>query len=316
MKLSVDGGGLCAGAGERYGNYTFTVNFLEALKRYDTVNNYSVYTFCNARTANTKNIHVKKILPSSLWMKLRVPLEEYIRPTDYFLALNQAIPLFTPAKIISISHGLSFEKFPEYYPQVGYFKSQLRGMLRRSQHVIVSSSRVQEEMQSSKVTVLPFGIPFDMMEGKKEKREKYFLYVGMNSPIKNLDFLAKQFENYKLYIVGCDYKSQYRSIINIPVITRRKLRELYRQASAYVTTSLYESFNFPVVEALSQNCPVIGLSSALIPEVQPFCTVVRNEQDFVKNLKHALEKKQEIDRKKLQKIFSWKAFINGLTMLY
>ncbi len=89
----------------------------------------------------------------------------------------------------------------------------------------------------------------EMPPSNRELMNKFFLVVGMDHPIKNRQMLPTG--KYK-FIFASD-------------VPRIKLRSLYRQALALVTVSVYESFNLPVLEALSQGCPVIGLKSAIIP---------------------------------------------------
>ena len=54
------------------------------------------------------------------------------------------------------------------------------------------------------------------------------------------------------------------------VLENYKVNLKISNATALLTASHYESFNFPVLEALSQGCPVIGLKSAIIPEFKPY----------------------------------------------
>ncbi len=319
MNISVDGGGLCATPIARYGNYTFTVNFLEALSRYDKKNNFIVYSFCNS-PIKLSRLRYKKLTPSIGWMKFRVPLEEYMQKNDYYLGLNQVAPFITPAKTILFSHGLSFHKFPHMYENPQYFDTQLKKMVSRSHTIIVSSVRVKNEMLTlfprvqNKICTIPFGIPFDMKNYKKVRREKYFIYVGMNAPIKNIEFIKKAFEMFKKDKEYADYKLH---ILTDPSVSRLKLRSLYAASTACLTASHYESFNFPVIEALSQRCPVIGLESALIPEVQPFCSVARTQEEFVERMKKIAQRKTSfIDVKKLKKVFSWKTFVDTLQTVY
>ncbi|MDO8260281.1 MAG: glycosyltransferase family 1 protein, partial [Candidatus Magasanikbacteria bacterium] len=41
----------------------------------------------------------------------------------------------------------------------------------------------------------------------------------------------------------------------------------YRQAEAYIFTSLYEGFGLPPLEAMAQNCPAISTDKACMPEI-------------------------------------------------
>ena len=277
MKISIDGGGLGAKKGEKFGNFTFSENIIKALLLYDKKNQYKIYTF-------------KNLKPKLFWMKGRVSLEELKEKQDVFLALNQALPLYTSGKIISFCHGLSYYYFSQYYSKEDNrrLKNQLNEMIKRSDIIIVSSEKVKEELilinQSinTKVHVLPFGIPFDIFDQRllrhrhlavpRNDVNPYFLFVGMNHPIKNIDFIKHAFNELKKDKKYRDYKL----LILTKNVSRKRLRIYYQNATALLTASHYESFNFPVLEALSQGCPVVGLKSAIIPELKSYVNLAKN----------------------------------------
>ena len=141
MNISVDGGGLCLNTQRQFGNFTFSSNLLHALDLYDIENDYTVYTFdtCNFTQELSEHIRLKKLSPTKGWMKLRVSWEEMIRRKHIFLALNQALPIHTDAKIITFSHGLSFLRYPEIYArQYDRLHGQLKDFVRRSEWIVVS----------------------------------------------------------------------------------------------------------------------------------------------------------------------------------
>jgi glycosyltransferase involved in cell wall biosynthesis len=127
-------------------------------------------------------------------------MEECLKRKDIFLALNQAAPYVTFAKVISFSHGLSFRYYPGFYHDFDRLDDQLESMIKDSDQIVVSSSRVKREIVEhhpkikNKIHVLLYGIPFDMplILGQR-KREKYFLHVGMDHPVKNVEFIIKAF---------------------------------------------------------------------------------------------------------------------------
>lgn len=336
MDISIDAGGFCTDSKRKYGNYTFTDNLIQALLNIDDKNKYSLYSFCPAplHLRLKDNWRYKLLLPRKLWLKFRVSLEEILHKHDVFLALNQAVPLYSRAKIISFSHGLSYYYFPQYYRESFIRLSlQLTPMIQKSKYIVVSSQKVKDEMRMvypdyKKVVVLPFGIPFDMQNRVEEKTKKsYFLYVGMNHPIKNLSFIIKAFKKfnknfgnnkYKLVFAGTldMYSSKSDNIEVIPTVSRGELKKLYAQATGYLTASLYESFNLPVLEALSQNCPVVGMESAIIPELASYVNIVSNLNDFVNKMEQLIEKKTVINITQLNKEFSWKEYVKKLVKLY
>lgn len=317
MKISVDAGALCSKTSEQFGTYTFAANLLRALINKDHLNDYFIYSFCQKQKdfRFPPNFHYRQLLPSNFWMSGRVSLEELIAPKDLFLALNQAIPLATKAKIIAFSHGLSFIYYPELYlNSCDRLKKQLDSMIKKAEWIIVSSKKIKDEFQElypqfvNKVIVITFGLPYLFYDYKEQKREDYFLYVGMNAPIKNIDFLIRCFKRFKANKNFSNYKLH---IVND--LSGEKLRDLYRKAKCYLTASFYESFNFPVIEALSQNCPVVGLESAIIPELKPYVELAESEEQFVEKMKEAATgKTKNINRDEIKKRFSWDEYINVL----
>ena len=83
-----------------------------------------------------------------------------------------------------------------------------------------------------------------------------------------------------------------------------------------MTASHYESFNFPILEALSQGCPVIGLKSAIIPELKSYVNMARDLDEFVDNMKEIKIKPSVQSINRLYKIFNWKNYVKDLVRLY
>jgi glycosyltransferase involved in cell wall biosynthesis len=326
MKIALDCGALCSDF--QFGTRTFTENFLQAVSLYDKKNKYVGYTFCPCYS-QYKNIKIQR-LPSFSWMNIAIPLAELVAQSDYFLALDQAIPLYTKSKIISFSHGLSFYYYPKLYKKdFDRLNNQLQAMVKRSEIIVVSSVRVKKEFDEifpkhPPIKVIPFGIPFDMLPVRVERaqlKQKFFLFVGANHPIKNVRFLVevflelikdKNYQDYKLYLVGNfdEYTKLHRNIRSFPLISRNELKKLYQSATAYLTASLYESFNFPLLEALSQGRYVIGLPSAIIPEMVSYVTVVKNKKEFISNIKNIKKTKYF-----LTDCFLWKTYIDYLNKI-
>lgn len=329
MKISVDGGALNQKNSRRFGTAVFSENLIKSLQIYDDQNKYYIYSFQNLR-------------PKIFWMKIRVSLEEFRMNKDIFLALNQALPIYTSGKIISFCHGLSYYFYPKFYSQkdVSRLNNQLNEMIKKSYKIIVSSKKVKDELElmhhhiETKIIVLPFGIPFDMINEKNkhqrlkiDKKEKYFIFVANNQSIKNVNLILQsfnrlkkdpKFKEYKLLLIGNwkEFENKNQGIISFNNISRNKLKNLYKNATALLTSSYYESFNFPVLEALSQGCPVVGLKSAIIPELISYVNVANNNKEFMELMKKIIIKPsvQSIDQ--LYKKFNWKNYVNNLVKLY
>lgn len=331
MKVSVDGGALNLKNNQRFGTSVFSDNLVKSLKLYDKKNKYRIYTFENLK-------------PKFLWMKARVSIEEFKKKSDVFLALNQALPLYIAGKTISFCHGLSFHFFPQYYSKkdVTRLNKQLKEMIKRSDKIIVSSEKVKNEITSmlstclpagryieGKIFVLPFGVPFDMSSYAKASadKKKYFLFVANNQPIKNVNFILQsfnrlksdtRFSQYKLNLIGDwkKYDNKNAGIKSFGSISRDKLKNLYQKATALLTASNYESFNFPVLEALSQGCPVIGLKPAIIPELKGYVNLANNLDEFVENMKKIIIKPDVQLINQLYTQFNWKNYVKNLVKLY
>lgn len=330
MQIGIDTGALC---GKRLGNYVFTKNLIESLNKFDKKNIYYLYSFCNKKKNFNlgKNLRFKKILPKTNWINWAVRYEESKNKKDIFLGLNQSFPNSTSKKII-FSHGLSFIFYKNYYPD-SYRKMiiQVEKMINSADYIIVSSSKVKAEFESlygriNNIRVIPFGIPFDFHEYKSTKRKQYFLNVGMNHPIKNIEYLVNCFNKFqknsktpfKLYLVTdrINKNIKNKNIIQMINLSRKKLQTLYRHAAGYLTSSYYESFNFPVLEALSQNCRVISLKSSVISEMREYVNIAKSQNDFIKQMNLSVNNVSNINIKILREKFSWKKYIDELIQLY
>ena len=100
---------------------------------------------------------------------------------------------------------------------------------------------------------------------------KYFLYVGLAMPHKNIDFLINTFlhseTDKKLVICGkghCPIESD--RIIYWGWAEDDELDCLYKHCAAFVFPSLYEGFGLPILEALSYHCRVFSSHAASLGE--------------------------------------------------
>lgn len=336
MRVSIDGGALCTAPDNMFGNYIFTKNLLEAIYLFDKKNTYSIYSFCKKPSWLKLNdkLNYKILIPNYLWLSTRVSLEEITEKKDVFLALNQALPIIASPKIISFSHGLSFHFYPDFYPDSYYaLEDQVKPMVRRSKNIIVSSIKVKRELSKlfpdyKGFVVINYGIPFGIIPFNRRIKKKFFLYVGMDHPIKNIQFIInvfnkirkeKSFSDYKLFLIGnlSRYQDIKNNIYTIERIERAKLRKLYSKATAYLTASYYESFNFPVLEALAKECPVVGLESAIIPELKKYVFQAKTFDRFVDSVKQVAQGKETtVNYLEVRKQFSWRKYITKLIKLY
>lgn len=340
MKISVDGGSLSSTQNKQFGNYTFSNQLIHFLGLYDQQNSYTIYTQQETSLSIRDNFQVRHLRPKLGWMKIGIGLAELIAPKDIFLALNQAIPLFTSAKIFTFSHGLSFEFFPKLY-EVDYARlhTQLLQYMQKSSVIITSSIRVENELKQLfphiqiPIHTILFGLPEKIAEtdqtihvsGNPLMNYPYFLFVGMHHPIKNIrwlidtfnQYIAKTGSNAKLVLIGPHQQFSSQQVIVVNGYSSQQIGIWYQNASAYLTASLYESFNFPVAEALTRGCPVIGLETAIIPEMRQFCHIANTQHEFVDLMDSVVNSNNRFTQSvELSKLLNWKSYVNKLTALY
>lgn len=326
MIIGVDGGALCSDT--RYGTYRYSAELVDTLAQ-DTNHTYHLYSFCPLPQSGS--IVRKQLKPATGWMKIAVSAEILRSKPNVFLAVNQALPVVLPPVTIAISHGLSFYQFPEYYQHdYGRLAKQLKDYVTRANRIVVSSRRILEELSvyapgsEKKTVVIPFGVPRHFVNLPPLSRKRFLLYVGSDQPIKRVDLVVQAFrrlrsqqgyQDMELILVGVARNRTEKGVTVLPQVQQEQLAVLYRQAYAYITASRYESFNFPVLEALSVGCSVVGLESALIPELQPYVRVVSEPDDLADALT-GLKPVSETVQKTVRTQFSWKQYAKQLGALY
>lgn len=97
------------------------------------------------------------------------------------------------------------------------------------------------------------------------KDRGYLLYTGNNRPHKNIAALLAAFAEVRrtqpalsLVLVGHRADTAQDGVIYPGFVSDAQLVALYQHARAFVFPSLYEGFGLPIMEALSNGCPVIA----------------------------------------------------------
>ncbi|MCX7996766.1 MAG: glycosyltransferase [Patescibacteria group bacterium] len=332
MKIGLDAGALCADSTGQFGTYRYTQELLWALETYGSpVHSYQAFAFCDLHYDSSIPVHSAK--PSIGWTKLALPAALLIKGIDVYIAVNQELPGFFAGKKIAISHGLSFLFHRHmYYYDYHRLHAQLERYTNKSDYIIVSSERVRNEMiryrpdTEARIRVLPFGIrAYGPAEAELTARP-YFLFAGSDQPVKNLPFLLSAFKSFRnehgyqdveLILAGPNLSSVPDGVRQVGHLNREKLQKLYSGALAYVTASVYESFNYPVLEALTAGCPVIGTSSAVIPEMQDAVTLADSKKAFTAALRDAYAGRlPKPDRVAIAERFSWRKYVRSLEELF
>lgn len=106
------------------------------------------------------------------------------------------------------------------------------------------------------------------------KNNTFFLYVGLGSPHKNINFLINSFlsskTNKKLVICGKGHTPiKSERIIYTGYIEDKDLNYLYSNCAAFIFPSKYEGFGLPILEALSYHCKVFSSNAGSLSEFSP-----------------------------------------------
>lgn len=192
----------------------------------------------------------------------------------------------TQIKRATVIHDLTPILFPEWHDRLSTLMHNqlLPGILKKADHLIVNSLKTKADLLAyseetkGKIHLSYPSIRHKQNEDESENKinEKYLLTVGTIEPRKNydkliiaFDKLAKTFSDLHLRIVGYKgwksnsvynliEKSSYKNrIILEGYTTEERLKNLYRNAYAFVFPSLYEGFGLPVLEALSHGLTII-----------------------------------------------------------
>lgn len=153
----------------------------------------------------------------------------------------------------------------------------------------------------NKIFVTPNGHEhFDISEATEigELVEKYgiscpyYFHLGGEAPSKNSEMVLKYFEqnqDKKLVFAGIKnlnssvLYNKYKSCQNIKFVSyipQKDLVGLYKNAEAFIFSSIYEGFGIPLVEAMKCNCPIICSNASCLPEVAGEVAVYFNPRNM------------------------------------
>lgn len=209
-------------------------------------------------------------------------------------------------KLVVTIHDIIHWKFRKQFftpLQALYAGTMLRRAVRSADAIIAVSKNTREDLitefhaDPGKVTVIYEGVgeAFRPMEDphaiqkileKYHVPPKYFLYVGMIKPHKNVGWLSDLFADLRekgkttasLVLIGrmdrrCRDElrraglGEKKGLIHLESVSHAELVALYNGAIALLHPSLYEGFGLTLLEAMASGTPVIACRGGSVPEI-------------------------------------------------
>ena len=198
-------------------------------------------------------------------------------------------------KSVVTIHDVSYAYVPNEFLKKDLYQliHWTRSSVEKASEIIAVSETTKNDLikqygiNEKKVRVIHNGYTAPVGTAKRKKdQQPYILYVGTLQPRKNIITLIEAFERlhtlhpeFRLKLAGkkgwmyestieAAHSSSAASAIDfLGYVSDEQKQELYANASCFVLPSLYEGFGIPLLEAMSNGCPVIAADSSSLPEV-------------------------------------------------
>jgi glycosyltransferase involved in cell wall biosynthesis len=315
----------------------------------DKKNHYVVYSFApvakkllslfSGRATN-------RVLPKFGFKTIWLPLAGRMDKLDVFLATSQAL-MSKKVPTLGFVYDVAFLKMPTLYRNATKLTEQTKELIESARHIITISETSKDDISEAfklhykQISVFYPGVSrlFGPTGPKYVNITPYFLYVGVVKKTKNIPTLLAAFAQYQkqapikhqLIIVGKnELKDETAKLTTKLGITQyvsfkgyvrtSDLPKYYRGALALVTTSFYEGFGLPIVEAMASGIPVIAAKNSAMKEIvgttgmlvaeDNLEEIVRAMLAVASNKKLATKFKKAGIKK--AKLYSWKIFGRGV----
>jgi glycosyltransferase involved in cell wall biosynthesis len=211
----------------------------------------------------------------------------------YFLKYLQKKPY-----VLTV-YDMIHELFPKYFKPSDQTKVWKKQLIEDAKAIIAISENTKQDIikftdvDPNRVQVIHLGNPFEYVNDPPQIiisseppafGKSYLLFVGGRPAYKNFNFFIESMaellrKNEELHVVCAgslpftnEEKQSFKDMNILHKVHHVKvndiiLKNLYKNARAFVFPSLYEGFGLPVLEAFSCGCPVILNNSSSLPEI-------------------------------------------------
>ena len=196
-------------------------------------------------------------------------------------------------------YDMIHELYPDYFPSDNPTKIWKRVLIEKAGAIIAISDNTKKDIlkftqvDPDRISVVYLGNPFEYIQHQDQStipldntllEKSYILFVGTRSGYKNFGFfiqsvvpLLQKYTNLQVYCAGGGPFTLHdlKNFNELNIISQVKyfeindirMRDLYKNARAFIFPSLYEGFGLPILEAFSCGCPVILCNSSSLAEI-------------------------------------------------
>lgn len=263
-----------------------------------------IYNYKNFKGKNRLIEYLNKRDNRHLNNLIKAGKYEIFHPTYNQTDFLNFIPIDKP--FVLTVHDMIHELYPD--PDFrDYFKDKLNKsiLIPKATSIIAVSENTKNDIlkfypsiDPNKISVIHHGYSFSSCKNLEKRviEKKYVLFVGGRAYYKNFKWLISNIasfllnENIQLVCAGggcfsieelqlittynLDNNIYYTNINN-----DEHLSNLYNHALCFVFPSLYEGFGIPILEAFSNNCPVILTNSSCFPEIAGDAALYFDDQE-------------------------------------
>jgi glycosyltransferase involved in cell wall biosynthesis len=285
--------------GEQGGIVVYATNLLKNLFEIDSKNQYLlIYRdagdlgYFNTRS-NLKEIVVSA--PNKLWWdQVSVPRVAKKEKLDLIFNPKLSIPLVTRCKTVWVMHGGAQFAVPHVFKLSDriYFSIANRLYAKKASAIITMTHLGAKDIirymgaDPEKMNVISEAYNENCRVMKKEETnavhkkyslpEKYILFVGGLTPLKNFGNLLRAYKRvqniipHHLVVIGWKrwkFSQDLRVMDELGLSNRVLFKGFVNDEDLFVFPSIYEGFGIPALEAMACGCPVIASKTGCSPEV-------------------------------------------------